>query len=199
MFQLWFLIWVRIVILTGFGCYFHASWDICKVRKCGFLNGLGSTWEDTSSPCHNRIKIVSESYQNRIKTILKYIKIISKPQKPSRNRPNTCRWLFRFALLKPIHRNHIKIKSESYQNRTKSYQIVSTAYQNVLVSKQYQTHIKNHIKTTKTIEKSTKHLSLAVSVSLFEANPLGTLKKALRSQTISKHHKPPLKPYLYKP
>ena len=93
------------------------------MRKCGFLNCLGSTWEDTSSPCHNRIKIVSESYQNRIKTILKkYIKIISKPQKPSRNRPNTCRWLFRFTLLKPTHRNHIKIKSESYQNRTKSYQ-----------------------------------------------------------------------------
>ena len=159
--ELWF--W------RGFGCYFRASWDICKVRKCGFLNCLGSTWEDTSSPCQNRIKIVSESYQNHIfKKILKSYqnhknhreidqtpvagcfgllfwsqptgtisksnqnhikivpnrtksyqqrikmysyqsniklisKIISKPQKPSRNRPNTCPWLFRFPFLKPTH------------------------------------------------------------------------------------------------
>ena len=69
--------------------------------------------------------------------------------------------------LKPAHRNHI-------QNRIKS------------VSKSYQNHIRIVSKPQKLFPRNRpKGCPGAVSVSFLEANPSGTLTKALRSQTIS--------------
>ena len=79
--------------------------------------------------------------------------------------------------LKPTHRNHIQIVSKSYQNCIK---IIS--------------------KPQKQSRHRPKGCPGTVSVSFLEANPSGTLKKALRSQTLSKpcknHIQNILKPYL---
>ena len=69
--------------------------------------------------------------------------------------------------------NHVRITSNSPQNRNKQYQ-------------NYIKIISQHIKTTKNPEKSTKRLSWGCFRFLFEADPSGTLKKVLRCQTISK-------------
>jgi hypothetical protein len=108
----------------------------------------------------NRIKTISKSYQNRVKIVLKsyqtHKNLRKIDQKPVPG-------LFLCLFLKPTHWKHIKTVSTSYQNR-----------------------IKNHIKTTKPSRNRPKGCPRAVSVSFLEANPSGTLKKALRSQTISK-------------
>ena len=119
-------------------------------------------------PTHrNHIKIVSKSCQNRIK-------IISNPQKPVPG-------LFLCLFLKPTHWKHIKTVSTSYQNRIK---IVS----------------KTISKPQKPSRNRPKGCPRAVSVSFLETNPSGTLKKALRSQTISKPYQNHIqnipKPYL---
>ena len=79
------------------------------------------------------------------------------------------------------NRNRIKIMSKAYQNRIK---IVSKSYQQL----------------QKTSRNRPKGCPGAVSVSFLEANPSGTLKKALRSQTISKPYQNHIqnipKPYL---
>ena len=89
----------------------------------------------------NHIKIVSKPYQNRIKSVSKsyqnHKNLRQIDQKPVPG-------LFLFLFLKPTHWNHIKIISKSYQYRIK------------IVSKPYQ----NHTKTLKTIENSTKNMSL---------------------------------------
>ena len=78
-----------------FGCYVHASEDIfhlrmwsplhpisLQLRKCEFLNCLGSTWESNGK--HKlTFTIVSKPYKNNSK-------LISKPEKPSRNQPKAC-------------------------------------------------------------------------------------------------------------
>ena len=93
-------------------------------------------------------------------------------------------------------------QTESHQNRLR-LNIASKPYQNriKIISKQFK---------IQTIKKKTqnwpKTCPWAVSISFVEANPLGTLKKVLRSQTMSKpyqHHiqrsttisKPEPKPY----
>ena len=77
--------------------------------------------------------------------------------------------------------NDIKILSESHPNRSKSPQDRIKSE-----SKPYQ----NHIRPIKFLEKA---YPMVVSVSFFQANPSGTLRKWLRSQTISNSHP---KPYL---
>ena len=82
-------------------------------------------------------KIVSKPYQYRIK-------IKSKPRKPAKNRPKTCPWavsvsFFEANSLEP-HQNRIKIISKTTKNVSKPYQ--------------------NHTDTIKTLENSTKNLSL---------------------------------------
>jgi hypothetical protein len=83
-----------------------------------------------------RIKTISRSYQNRIESnpYQDHIKIISKPQKPSRNRPKGCPgavsasfleanpWgtLIRRSVLKP-YQNHIKIISKTFQNHNPNH------------------------------------------------------------------------------
>ena len=73
-----------------------------------------------------------------------------------------------------IRQNHIKIASAStsHQNRIKT------------VSKSYQNNSK--FKPLKKTQNWPKTCPWAVSISFLEANPLGTLKKVLRSQTMSK-------------
>ena len=73
----------------------------------------------------------------------KYSKIVSKPQKPSTNRPKTCPWavsvcFFEANSLEP-HKNRIKIIPKPYQNRIKN---VSKSCQNRIKtrSKSYQNH-----------------------------------------------------------
>ena len=67
-------------------------------------------------------------------------------------------------------RTHIRIISDSHIR---------------IVSKPYQNHIEIMSKPQKTSRNRTKACPGAVSVSFLEANPSGTLKKALRSQTMS--------------
>ena len=80
-FHLLFLMWVKIVILRGFGCYFHASWDIF-IRACGLLCTWLACfrWGNANSSMiwyrlgktqvhpHTRIKIVSKPLEDHIKT-----------------------------------------------------------------------------------------------------------------------------------
>jgi DNA-binding ferritin-like protein (Dps family) len=81
----------------------------------------------------NRIKTISKSYQNQIKT-----------QKPAKNRPKTCPSalsvsFFEANSLEP-HQNRIKIISKSYQNPIKT--------------------ISKYTETITALENSTKNLSL---------------------------------------
>ena len=81
-----------------------------------------------------------------------------------------------------------KIVSKPYQTRIK------------IVSKPYQNNSKIISKAQKPSRNRPKGCPRAVSVSFLEANPSGTLKKALRSQTISKPYQNHIqnipKPYL---
>jgi hypothetical protein len=118
----------------------------------------------------------------------------------------------RFPFLKPTHRNHIKIKSKpnSHQNRIK---IVSKPCKNISKPENPQeidhkhvlglfskptNHNQNQIvsrpyqaiaKPQKPSRHQPKGCPGVVFVSFLETNPLGTLKKALRSQTTSKSYR----------
>ena len=153
--QLWFLMWVKIVIWS------QPTETISKI---------------VSKPYQNRMKSVSKSYQNRIR-------IISKTYQNHTNHRKKNLSLGCFFFLKPSHWKHIKNVSKPYQNRIKS---VSKLYQHriKIMSKRYQ----KHIKTTKTLEKSTKSLSLGCFCFFFWSQPVRNPEKALRSQTISKSH-----------
>ena len=98
---------------------------------------------------------------------------------------------------------HLRIISDRITSKSPQ-----TQHRIKTISKPYQNHIKtiqnsNHKKKTQNWPKT---CPWAVSISFVEANPLGTLKKVLRSQTMSKpyqHHiqrsttisKPEPKPY----
>ena len=109
-----------------------------------------------------RFKIVSTPYQNHIKTT-------NTLEKSTKSLSLGC---FCFLFWSQPTRTITK-SNQNYQNCINT---VSTPYQ-------------NHIKTTKTLGKSTKSLSLGCFCFLSWSQRIGnpeSLKKALRSQTISK-------------
>ena len=167
-FQIWFVVMIclwlgfAVVILIWFQLWFwygfsYDSW-------CG-----SNLWFEAnpSEPYPKYSKIVSKPYQNRIKTVSKSyqkrIKIVSKSYQNHKNLRQIDQkpvpGLFLFLFLKPTHWNHTKIISKSYQNRIK------------IVSKPYQ----NHTKTIKTIEKSTKNMSLGCFCFFFWSQLTGTI------------------------
>jgi len=134
-------------------------------------------------PTHwNHIKKTYQRYQNQIKIVSKayHNQTISKSNQNNKNPRKIDQkpvpGLFLFLFLKPTHWNHIKTVSKSHQNRIK------------IVSK-HQNHSKIISKPPKPSRNRPKGCPGAVSVSFLEANPSGTLQKALRSQTISNHIK----------
>ena len=136
-------------------------------------NHIQNRIKTISKSYQNRIKSVSKAYQNRIKIVSKSYRIKTTKKNPWKIDQKPVPGLFLFLFLKPTHWNHIKTVSKSYHNRVKS------------VSKSYQSHIKIS-KPQKPARNRPKGCPGAVSVSFLEATPSGTLKKALRSQTISK-------------
>ena len=137
-FQLWFLMWVKNGILVQVEAFFTCAFGLlCTWLPCYRWGNANSSmvWAQlgkTQVHPHNRIK----SYQNRIKTISKSYE--TKPPKPWRNWPWAVSASFFWS-----QPTGTKIKSKSYQNRIKT------------ISKPYQ----DHVKTTKTLQKSTKSLS----------------------------------------
>ena len=167
-----------VMILVWFQLWFWHDMG----QHCDF--DIGQKGENNSKTYQNQIRIASKSPQNRIKTTSKpyqnHIKTIKTLEKSTKSLFLGC-YSFLFcsqptATLKKklLSWNQIKIKWESCQNRIK------------LVSKLYQNHTKIISKPQKPARNRPKACPGAVSVSFLKTSPSGTLKKALRSQTISK-------------
>jgi hypothetical protein len=150
-FQLWF--WYgfscdtycgsKLWFWWGFECYFHASWDICHLSMWSPVHLIGlllgeemriPQWFGLNLGKHKfTLTIVSQPYQN-------HIKIISKPQKPSRNRPNACPG----AVSVPFFETN---PSGTLKKALRS-QTISKPYENHIqnIPKPYLNHNPNHIK-----------------------------------------------------
>ena len=150
-FQLWYLMWVKIVIWWGFECYFHANWDICHLHMWSAVHLIGlllgeemriPQWFGLNLGKHKfTLTIVSKPYQN-------HILIISKPLTPSKNRPKACPGAVSVPFFETNPSGTLK-KALRSQNISKPYQ---NHIQNV--PKPYLNHNPNHIKHNKTISKS---------------------------------------------
>ena len=154
-FQLWFLMWVKIVI-----------WS----------QPIGTISKSISKPYQNRIKSISKSYQNSIKTMSKSYQNRNKTfEELTKNLSLGCFCFFFWSqhagtISKP-YQNRIKTVSKSCQNRIK---IVSKSCQNRINT------ISKH-KTTKTFEKSARNLSLGCFCFFFWSQLTGTILKPYQS------------------